>query len=57
MSSQGLKKKKAQRSFKLKKGQDPTELFNHITKINTLYGIESPDEKKLIALALEKIPK
>jgi hypothetical protein len=39
----------------LKKGQDPTEL-DHITKVNTQYGIDSPDEKKLIALALEKLP-
>jgi hypothetical protein len=43
-------------SFKLKKGQDPTKLFDHITKVNTQYGIDSPDEKKLIALALEKLP-
>jgi hypothetical protein len=30
-------------SFKLKKGQDPTELFDHITEVNTQYGIDSPD--------------
>jgi hypothetical protein len=46
----------ALRAFKLKKGQDPTELFDHITEVNTQYGIDSPDEKKLIALALEKLP-
>jgi rubrerythrin len=40
----------------LKKGQDPTELFDHITEVNTQYGIDSPDKKKLIALALEKQP-
>jgi hypothetical protein len=46
----------ALRSFKLKKGQDPTELFDHITEVNTQYGIEVPDERKLIVLALEKLP-
>jgi hypothetical protein len=48
--------KNALRSFKLKKGQDPTELFDHITEINTQNGIDAPDEKKLIGLALEKLP-
>jgi hypothetical protein len=52
----GIKYENALRSFKLKKGQDPTELFDHITEVNTQYGIEAPDEKKLIALALEKLP-
>jgi hypothetical protein len=52
----GIEYENALRSFKLKKGQDPTELFNHITKVNTQYGIDSPDEKKLMALALEKLP-
>jgi hypothetical protein len=42
--------------FKLKKGQDPTKLFDHITEVNTQYGMDSPDKKKLIALALEKLP-
>jgi hypothetical protein len=42
--------------LKLKKGQDPTELFDHITELNTQYGIDSPDKKKLITLALEKLP-
>jgi hypothetical protein len=52
----GIEYENALRSFKLKKGQDPTELFNQITKVNTQYGIDSPDEKKLIAVALEKLP-
>jgi hypothetical protein len=52
----GIECKNTLRSFKLKKGQDATELFEHITKINTQNGIDDPDEKKLIALALEKLP-
>jgi hypothetical protein len=52
----GIEYENALRTFKLKKGQDPTELFDHITEVNTQYGIGSPDEKKLIALALEKLP-
>jgi hypothetical protein len=42
--------------FKLKINQDPTELFNQITTINTPYRIGIPDAKKLIALALERLP-
>jgi hypothetical protein len=41
--------------FKLKKNQDPTELFDHFAEMNTQYRIETPVEKKLIALALEKL--
>jgi hypothetical protein len=40
----GIEYENALRSFKLKKGQDPTELFDHITKVNTQYGIDSPDD-------------
>jgi hypothetical protein len=29
--------------------------LDYITEINTQYGIDSPDEKKLITLALEKL--
>jgi hypothetical protein len=39
--------------FKLKKNQDPTELFDHFTEANVRFGINEPDEKKLIALALK----
>jgi hypothetical protein len=35
--------------LKLKKNQDPTEQFDHFTEMNTQYGIEDLDEKKLIA--------
>jgi hypothetical protein len=42
--------------FKLKKGQDPTELFNHFVEVNTQYGVNKPDERKLIAIALKKLP-
>jgi hypothetical protein len=52
----GIEYENALRAFKLNKGQDPTELFDHITEVNTQYGIDSPDEKKLIELALEKLP-
>jgi hypothetical protein len=44
------------KQFNLKKGQDPTELFDHFVEINTQYGIDVPDEQKLIAIALEKLP-
>jgi hypothetical protein len=40
----GIEYENALRSFKLKKGQDPTELFDHITEVNTQYGIDNPDE-------------
>jgi hypothetical protein len=42
--------------FKLKKKQDPTELFDHFDEVNTQFGITAPDENKLIALALRKLP-
>jgi hypothetical protein len=42
--------------FKLKKGQDPTELFDHFVEVNTQYGVTAPDERKLIAIALKKLP-
>jgi hypothetical protein len=42
--------------FKLKKGQDPTELFDHFVEVNTQYGVTTPDERKLIAIALKKLP-
>jgi hypothetical protein len=44
------------KQLNLKKGQDPTELFDHFVEINTQYGINMPDEQKLIATALEKLP-
>jgi hypothetical protein len=37
--------------------QDPSELFDHFMETNAQYRIEMPDKKKLIALALEKLPK
>jgi hypothetical protein len=37
----GIEYENALRLFKLKKGQDPTELFDHITEINTQYGIDA----------------
>jgi hypothetical protein len=42
--------------FKLKKDQDPTELFDHFTEVNTQFGITDEDEKLLIAIALKKLP-
>jgi hypothetical protein len=51
----GIEYENTLRAFKRKKGQDPTELFDHITEVNTQYGINNPDKKKLIALALEKL--
>jgi hypothetical protein len=33
----GIEYENALRLFKLKKGQDPTELFDHITEVNTQY--------------------
>jgi hypothetical protein len=32
-------------SFKLKKKQDPTELFDHFIDVNTQFGVTNPDEK------------
>jgi Reverse transcriptase (RNA-dependent DNA polymerase) len=42
--------------FKLKKNQDPTELFDHFVEVNTQFGVDDPDEKFLIAMAMRKLP-
>jgi hypothetical protein len=42
--------------FKLKKNQDPTELFDHFTDVNTQFCVNNPEEKLLIAIALRKLP-
>jgi hypothetical protein len=39
-----------------KKNQDPMKLFDHSTKTDMQYRIEEPNKKKLITLALEKLP-
>jgi hypothetical protein len=52
----GVEYEKDLKQFNLKKGQDPAELFDHFVEINTQYGIDAPDEQKLIAIELEKLP-
>jgi hypothetical protein len=52
----GVEYEKDLKWFNLKKGQDPTDLFDHFVEINMQYGINVPDEQKLIAIALEKLP-
>jgi hypothetical protein len=42
--------------FNLKKNQDPTELFDHFVEVNTQFGVDDPDEKLLIAIAMRKLP-
>jgi hypothetical protein len=47
----GVEYEKDLKQFNLKKGQDPTALFDHFVEISTQYGINAPDEQKLIAIA------
>jgi hypothetical protein len=47
--------KQSLEDFKLKKGQDPTELFDHFVEVNTQYGVNTPDERKLIEEATRKL--
>jgi hypothetical protein len=42
--------------FKMKKNQDPTESFDHFVEVNTQFGVNEPDEKLLIAMAMRKLP-
>lgn len=52
----GIKYENALQSFKFKKNQEPTDIFDHFTELNIQFGIEERDEKKLIAFALKKLP-
>ena len=53
----GIEYETALREFKLKKNDDPTTIFDHFTEVNVRFGINDPDKMKMIAIALEKLPR
>jgi hypothetical protein len=47
----------ALRQFKLKKNQDPSEVFDHIVEVNAQFGMITPSDEMMVAMALEKLPR